>query len=172
MRFTHPTLYGTQGPSDQSVYDRPAAVPAWNNNPDGALVSTTAYDNATGNEHGKGVRNHFSSVTSYNSTGNMVSGTIKDRVALGGCPPRAPTTRTCKLTHSVPQVISSLRYGTSSGLNAGKARGSVPGAGETSPERMVIAVGMALAGHPPHRSVRAELPHTALTLDADWQTSR
>ena len=40
------------------------------------------------------------------------------------------------------------------------------------PETKVIAVGMALAGHPPHRSVRAELPHTALTLDADWQTSR
>ena len=27
-----------------------------------------------------------------------------------------------------------------------------------------VAVGMALSGHPPHRSVRAELPHTALTL--------
>src|SRR5438046_1974322 len=26
---------------------------------------------------------------------------------------------------------------------------------------------MALSGHPPHRSVRAELPHTALTLDGD-----
>jgi hypothetical protein len=27
-----------------------------------------------------------------------------------------------------------------------------------------VAVGMALSGHPPHRSVREELPHTALTL--------
>jgi hypothetical protein len=26
----------------------------------------------------------------------------------------------------------------------------------------VVAVGMAIAGHPPHRSVREELPHTAL----------
>ena len=25
-----------------------------------------------------------------------------------------------------------------------------------------VAVGMAIAGHPPHRSVREELPHTAL----------
>jgi len=32
-----------------------------------------------------------------------------------------------------------------------------------------FAVGMALSGHPPHRSVRAELPHTALTLDVDLQ---
>ena len=34
----------------------------------------------------------------------------------------------------------------------------------------VIAVGTASAGRPPHRSVRTELPHTALTLDVDWQT--
>jgi len=32
-------------------------------------------------------------------------------------------------------------------------------------------VGTAIAGRPPYRSVRAELPHTALTLDVDWQTS-
>ena len=32
---------------------------------------------------------------------------------------------------------------------------------------MTIAVGTAIAGRPPHRSVRAELPHTALTLDVD-----
>ena len=31
----------------------------------------------------------------------------------------------------------------------------------------VIAVGTAIAGRPPHRSVRAELLHTALTLDGD-----
>ncbi len=36
---------------------------------------------------------------------------------------------------------------------------------------LVIAVGMALSGHPPHRSVRAELPHTAPTLDIDDQTA-
>ncbi len=35
---------------------------------------------------------------------------------------------------------------------------------------ITIAVGTAIAGRPPHRSVRAELPHTALTLDVDWQT--
>jgi hypothetical protein len=35
-----------------------------------------------------------------------------------------------------------------------------------------IAVGMALTGHPPRRSVRAGLPHTALTLDVDAQTAR
>src|SRR6516162_6736740 len=31
------------------------------------------------------------------------------------------------------------------------------------PRNLVVAVGNALAGVPPHRSVRAELPHTALT---------
>lgn len=36
----------------------------------------------------------------------------------------------------------------------------------------VIAVGTVIADRPPHRSVRAELPHTVLTLDADMQTSR
>jgi hypothetical protein len=30
-----------------------------------------------------------------------------------------------------------------------------------------IAVGTAIAGRPPYRSARAELPHTALTLDVD-----
>ena len=30
-----------------------------------------------------------------------------------------------------------------------------------------IAVGTAIAGRPPHRSVRAELLHTALTFDVD-----
>ena len=33
-----------------------------------------------------------------------------------------------------------------------------------------IAVGMPVTRHPPHRSVRAALPHTALTLDA-WRQS-
>ena len=32
---------------------------------------------------------------------------------------------------------------------------------------LAIAVGTAIAGRPPHRSVRAELPHTAPTLDGD-----
>jgi hypothetical protein len=36
----------------------------------------------------------------------------------------------------------------------------------------VIAVGTVIAERPPHRSVRAELPHTVLTLDGDMQTSR
>ena len=31
----------------------------------------------------------------------------------------------------------------------------------------VIAVGTAITDRPPHRSVRAELPHTAPTLDED-----
>jgi len=31
----------------------------------------------------------------------------------------------------------------------------------------VIAVGTAIAGRPPHRSVREELPHTALPLSYD-----
>ena len=34
-----------------------------------------------------------------------------------------------------------------------------------------IAVGTAITDRPPHRSVRAELPHTALTLDGDEQTA-
>ena len=33
-----------------------------------------------------------------------------------------------------------------------------------------VAVGMRVASHPPHGSVRAELPHTALTLD-EWRQS-
>ena len=35
----------------------------------------------------------------------------------------------------------------------------------------MIAVA-AIAGRPPHRSVRAELPHTAPTLDKDEQIAR
>src|ERR1700693_3955007 len=35
-----------------------------------------------------------------------------------------------------------------------------------------IAVGTVIADRPPHRSVRAELPHTVLTLDVDLQTAR
>jgi hypothetical protein len=33
----------------------------------------------------------------------------------------------------------------------------------------VVAVGMALSGHPPHRSQRAELPHWAPTSGSDAQ---
>ena len=36
----------------------------------------------------------------------------------------------------------------------------------------LIAVGTVIADRPPHRSVRAELPHTVLTVDVDMQTSR
>jgi hypothetical protein len=36
----------------------------------------------------------------------------------------------------------------------------------------VIGIGTALAGCPSHRSVRAELPHTALTSDHDDQAAR
>ena len=39
-------------------------------------------------------------------------------------------------------------------------------------ELIAIAVGTVIADRPPHRSVRAELPHTALTLDVDLQTAR
>ncbi len=35
-----------------------------------------------------------------------------------------------------------------------------------------IAVGTVIADRPPHRSVRAELPHTAPTSDVDLQTAR
>src|SRR6266576_127756 len=37
---------------------------------------------------------------------------------------------------------------------------------------VLIAVVTVIADRPPHRSVRAELPHTVLTLDIDVQTSR
>jgi hypothetical protein len=36
----------------------------------------------------------------------------------------------------------------------------------------LIAVGTVIADRPPHRPVRAELPHTVLTADVDVQTSR
>jgi hypothetical protein len=45
----------------------------------------------------------------------------------------------------------------------------VPGSTEEH-NYITIAVGMPVTGHPPHRSVRAALPHTALTLDA-WRQS-
>ena len=35
-----------------------------------------------------------------------------------------------------------------------------------------IAVGTVIADRPPHRPVRAALPHTVLTADVDMQTSR
>ena len=35
---------------------------------------------------------------------------------------------------------------------------------------VLVAVGTTIAGRPPHRSVRAELPHTAPTLD-EWRRS-
>lgn len=38
--------------------------------------------------------------------------------------------------------------------------------------KKLIAVGTIIADRLPHRSVRAELPHTVLTLDDDMQTSR
>ena len=38
-------------------------------------------------------------------------------------------------------------------------------------EHIPVAVGTAISGRPPHRSVRAELPHTALTLDIWLQTA-
>ena len=37
--------------------------------------------------------------------------------------------------------------------------------GEDSQENVPFAVGTIIADRPPHRSVRAELPHTAPTLD-------
>jgi len=43
---------------------------------------------------------------------------------------------------------------------------------ESEQKKMVIAVGTVIADRPPHRSVRAALPHTALTLDVDLQTAR
>ena len=39
-------------------------------------------------------------------------------------------------------------------------------------DETVIAVGTVIADRPPHRSVRAELPHTALTSDVDLQAAR
>ena len=39
-------------------------------------------------------------------------------------------------------------------------------------DKMTIAVGTVIADRPPHRSVRAALPHTALTLDGDLLTAR
>ena len=37
---------------------------------------------------------------------------------------------------------------------------------------LTIAIGTALAGRPSHGSVRAELPHTALTLDSNGARKR
>ena len=37
---------------------------------------------------------------------------------------------------------------------------------------VLIAVGTVIADRPPHRPVRAELPHTVLTANVDVQTSR
>ena len=43
----------------------------------------------------------------------------------------------------------------------------MPMFGYFSGTKMSVAVGMAVTYHPPHRSVRAELPHTAPALGFD-----
>ena len=62
----------------------------------------------------------------------------QDRNSGPGGPGRFPARGShrperAQLTHSVPQVILSLRHGTPSGSPAGKAQGNAPRAGETSP---------------------------------------
>src|SRR5829696_2666283 len=61
----------------------------------------------------------------------------------------------CSTMHDMPLPANLFQVG---------RRSSTPG--------RMIAVGTVIADRPPHRSVRAELPHTVLTLDVDMQTSR
>ena len=51
-------------------------------------------------------------------------------------------------------------------------QGELKGTGIKSVAELIIGIGTALAGCPSHRSVRAELPHTALTSDHDDQAAR
>ena len=51
-------------------------------------------------------------------------------------------------------------------------RGREKGKGKRKGEEKRVAVGMPVTRHPPHRSVREELPHTAPALGNDAQTLR
>ena len=53
------------------------------------------------------------------------------------------------------------------GLTWNQRFARVDGHESISHQTMTIAVGTAIAGRPPHRSVRAGLLHTALTVDDD-----
>jgi hypothetical protein len=73
--------------------------------------------------------------------------------------------------------MKTLRAWLSTGLES-SARGDSPRASsgescwEGAARTRVVAVGTAIADRPPHRSVRAALPHTAPTLDAWRQNAR
>ena len=81
----------------------------------------------------------------------------------------APTRHACAgVSHGVATLGSPRRQpwgrrGSAEKPRQGRHRSAVP---------TVIAVGTVLADRPPHRSVRAGLPHTALTLSFDAQTTR
>ena len=57
--------------------------------------------------------------------------------------------------------LSHRAIGQSCGIGCTAARGKFRG------QKIPFAVGMALTGHPPHRSRRAELPHRAPALGYD-----
>jgi hypothetical protein len=59
-------------------------------------------------------------------------------------------------TAFAPEMAASWRCGAASAARA------IP----ASESALRVAVGMLVARHPPHRSVRAALPHTALPLDS------
>ena len=72
-------IMALHAPSDRSVYDRPAAVPAWNDNPDGVLVSATVYDDATGDVAATDNAGRVTE-TSYDAAGRVLE-TIENDVA-------------------------------------------------------------------------------------------
>ncbi len=90
-------------------------------------------------------------------------------------------------TEPPPSLVADLRAGLGACVeeNDGKPRltitlpdrASLDNLAQTLAKLLAIgsssssAIGPVLAGRPSHRSVRAELPHTALTLDSDDQTA-
>ena len=74
----------------------------------------------------------------------------------------------------IPLFPSFLAYWTSANLtmNVPSPKGRGEKSATVQSREKTIAVGTVIADRPPRRSVRAELPHTALTSNVDLQTAR
>ena len=91
------------------------------------------------------------------------------------CDPRNPSPLTLRVYQppgSLPTTSHALAHRSSASIDERTTPGQIektsPRAGAIRvPNSVGIAVGTSLTGGPPHRSVRAELPHTAPTLDKD-----
>ena len=80
----------------------------------------------------------------------------------GSAGPKTGASSAGAMSVSVAQEGGTIQDGST---NKGRSTNAVTERGQAP--RTEIAVGTAIADRPPHRSVRAELPHTAPTLDED-----